>query len=92
MSSKDDDTELVEGQVLGFCRALSEQVLTLGVPKMILVMNGIILYLFAVTFNFYYIVIVNVLIHFGAIYLAKNDEQFFACLQNYQSKKNYYST
>ena len=86
------EIESVDWQVLPFYRSLSEQVLMLGVPKVVLVLNGLVAFLFVVNFHFWYILIVNAIVHFGAIYLAKNDDQFFECLQNYQSKKNYYST
>ncbi len=86
------EIESVDWQVLPFYRSLSEQVLMLGVPKVVLILNGLVAFIFFVNFHFWYILIVNAIVHFGAIYLAKNDDQFFECLQNYQSKKNYYST
>ena len=86
------EIESVDWQVLPFYRSLSEQVLMLGVPKVVLVLNGLVAFLFVVNFHFWYILIVNAIVHFGAIYLAKNDDQFFEALQNYQSKKNFYST
>ena len=86
------DIESVDWQVLPFYRSLSEQVLMLGVPKVVLVLNGLIAFLFVVNFHFWYILIVNAIVQFGAIYLAQNDDQFFECLQKNQRKKNYYST
>ena len=86
------DMESVDCQVLPFYRSLSEHVLMPGVPKVVLVLNGLVAFLFVINFHFWYILIVNAIVHFGAIYLAKNDDQFFEALQNYQSKKNFYST
>ncbi len=90
MASKDMDA--VDWQVLPFYRSLSEQILMLGVPRVVLVLNGLIAFLFVINFHFWYILIVNAIVHFGSIDLAKNDDQFFECLQYYQRKKNYYST
>lgn len=86
------EMESVDWQVLPFYRSLAEQVLMLGVPKVVLILNGLVGFIFVMNFHFWYILIVNAIVHFGAIYLAKNDDQFFECLQNYQSKKNFYST
>lgn len=77
---------------LPFYRSLSEQILLLGAPKPILILNGLILVLFIVDFHFWPIIPINLLIHFGSIYLAKNDDQFFDCLREYIHKKNYYCT
>jgi type IV secretion system protein VirB3 len=77
---------------LPFYRSLSEQILLLGAPKAILILNGLIMVLFIVDFSFWMIIPINLLIHFGCIYLAKNDDQFFDCLRAYIHKKNYYCT
>ncbi|MBP2629461.1 MAG: hypothetical protein H6Q70_89 [Firmicutes bacterium] len=77
---------------LPFYRSLSEQILLLGAPKPMLILNGLVMLLFIVDFNFWLIIPVNLVIHFGCIYLTKNDDQFFDCLRKYIRKKNYYCT
>lgn len=76
---------------LPFYRSLSEQILIAGVPKGVLAANGVIMLLFIVDFGFFYIIPFSLLLHFLAIYLCKNDDQFFDCLRVYINKKNYYS-
>lgn len=88
----DQETQPIEWQVLPFRRSLSEKALMFGVPKAILVLNGLLAYMFIANFHFWYILAVNALVHFGSIYLAKNDDQFFECLRNYQMQQKYYST
>lgn len=77
---------------LPFYRSLSEQILLMGAPKSVLIINGLIMLLFIVDFHFWYIIPMNLLVHFGCIYLAKNDAQFFDCLRGYIHKKKYYCT
>lgn len=73
-------------------RSLTEQVLVLGAPRGFMVMNLMMLAIFVVSFHFFYIVPLHVILHFGAIYLAKHDAQFFECLKLYLRKKDYYCT
>ena len=84
--------ESVPWQELPFYLSLSEQLLLLGAPKPVLAINGLVAFLFIVNLNFYWIVPLNILVHFGCIYLARNDQQFFDCLRAYIPKKDYYST
>ena len=77
---------------LPFYRSLTEQILLLGAPKPALLINGLVGFLFIINFRFWYIIPLTILIHFGCIYVAKNDAQFVDCLQAYNSKKNYYCT
>lgn len=88
----EEKDEIVFWQSLGFYRALSEQVLVLGVPNGILAINFVIGYLFLINLGFPYIIILNLLIHYGAQRVAKDDDRFFECLKIYQGKKNYYNT
>ncbi|MGL5257600.1 MAG: VirB3 family type IV secretion system protein [Proteocatella sp.] len=87
-----DENESYPWYGLPFYRSLSEQILMFGAPKGILILNGLLGFLFIVDFNFFWIIPVNILLHFGCIYLAKNDDQFFDCLREYIHKKNYYCT
>lgn len=77
---------------LPFYRSLSEQILLFGAPKSVLILNGVVMILFIVDFDFWYIVPISLAVHFLCIYLSKNDDQFFDCLREYINKKNYYST
>jgi Type IV secretory pathway, VirB3-like protein. len=82
----------VPWQELPFYLSLSEQLLLLGAPKPVLAINALVAFLFIVNLNFYWIIPINILVHFGCIYLARNDQQFFDCLRAYIPKKDYYST
>ena len=75
---------------LGFSRGLVEPSLLLGVPKNVLVLNGIVAVIFILDFGFWPILLITAIIHFTAIYVCKGDNQFFDCLQEYMRKKNYY--
>lgn len=77
---------------LPFFRALAEQILMFGVPRKLIMLNLYIGFVFIMGFGFWYILLLNILIHFGAIYIAKDDSQFFDALIIYNKKKNYYST
>ena len=77
---------------LPFYRSLTEQILFLGAPRAAIMLNAMVAFLFIINFHFWYILPVNLLFHFGCIYVAKNDDQFFDCLKVYQKKKNYYCT
>jgi type IV secretory pathway TrbD component len=77
---------------LPFYRSLSEQILLLGAPKEILILNALAGLLFIVNFHFWLIIPLNLAVHFGCIYVAKNDSQFFDCIREYAKKKNYYCT
>ena len=80
------------GYQLPLYRALTEQDLLLGAPKSVIVVNGVILSIFLISFHFVWILPLNLLIHFGAIYLSQYDEQFFDCLLRYFKAKDYYCT
>lgn len=90
--NKESEIENIPWQQLPFHRSLSEQILLLGAPKSILIINGMVLLLFIVDFHFWPIIPMSLIVHFGCIYLSKNDEQFFDCLKSYIHKKNYYCT
>ena len=88
----DEKTKAIPWQTLPFYRSLAEQVLLFGVPKPVIVLNAVLGYIFIFNFHFFYIIPICLILHVGAIALAKNDTQFFDCLKMYTSKKNYYST
>jgi len=91
------DTQTTEEEAaswyeLSFSRGLVEPSLIMGVPKTVLVMNGIVAFLFLNDFGFWPIIFVCLLVHFLAIYVCKGDNQFFACLKAYLNEKDYYGT
>lgn len=88
----DSEDKITPWQTLPIYRSLTEQILILGVPKPILVLNFLVAFLFCFNLHFYYIIPISIVVHCGAIYLAKNDDQFFDCMKLYQGKRNYYST
>jgi type IV secretion system protein VirB3 len=73
-------------------RSLTEQILMAGAPKSVIVLNGTVMAFFILSMHFFWIVPLNIVVHFGAIYLTKKDDQLFDCLKVYIHKKNYYCT
>ena len=69
---------------LPFYRSMTEQILFLGAPRSAIMVNALVAFLF--------IIPISLLFHFGCIYVARSDDQFFDCLKVYQTKKNYYCT
>ena len=70
-----------------FYRSLTEQILFLGAPRAAIMLNAMVAFLFIINFHFWYILPVNLLFHFGCIYVAKNDDQFFDCLRCIRRRK-----
>lgn len=89
---KGEETKAVAWFELPFYRSLTEQILFLGVPRSAIMVNALVAFLFIINFHFRYILPMSLLFHFGCIYVARSDDQFFNCLRVYQSKKNFYST
>lgn len=77
---------------LPFYRAMSEQVLTFGVPRGVILANVMLAIIFIFDFHFFYIIPICIALHILCTYVCKSDQQFFSCLRNYISKRNYYST
>lgn len=75
-----------------FFRSLTVYILFLGIPRNVLVINAIIGFMFIMYFHFPYILIFNVLAYAIAVYLVRDDKQFFDCLSTYMRKDSYYST
>ena len=84
--------ENVSWDHLPFFRGLTEHILVMGAPRSVLVLNGMITFLFIMWFHFLYILILTVIVHCVCVYISKDDAQFFDCVSKYVSKKNYYST
>lgn len=74
-----------------FVRGLTEPALIAGVPKSVLVFNGLFAVFLIMNFGFFYILIFTFMLHFLAIYVCKGDTQFFECVKSYRSKEKYYS-
>ena len=85
-----------EEQPLGFqlplYRSLTEQILIAGAPKSVIVVNSMVMAIFILSLHFFWILPLNLIIHYGAIYLTKQDDQLFDCLLKYTRSKNYYCT
>ena len=77
---------------LPFYRSLTVYILFLGVPRNVLIINAVTAFMFVMYFHFFYILIFNVIVHGLAIYLVRDDKQFFDCLSTYMQKDSYYST
>ncbi|WP_333595636.1 VirB3 family type IV secretion system protein [Anaerospora hongkongensis] len=80
------------GYQLPLYRSLTEQVLIAGAPKSVIVVNAMIMGIFILSLQFFWILPMNLLIHFGAIYISRHDEQFFDCFLRYIKAKDYYCT
>ena len=73
-------------------RSFTETILVMGVPRNVLLINGIIASFFILYFRFWYIIGLNLIFHFVCQYLSRDDAQFFDCFNNYIYKAEYYST
>lgn len=92
MKNTEENDRAAEWFDIPLYRALSEKILLLGVPKPVIALNACVAFLFVVNFGFFYIIILSLIVHFGCIYAAKSDDQFFDALKAYINKKNYYCT
>lgn len=79
------------GYRLPLCRAITEALLILGVPQIVMVLNLSITAIFIISLHFFPILVVTFIVHSGAIYLCKRDEKFFDCLLVYLRQTNYYN-
>jgi type IV secretion system protein VirB3 len=73
-------------------RALTEPILLAGAPPQMIVFNAMIFSIFVFSFHFFWIIPLNVIIHFGIIYVTKKDPQAFECLSAYLHQKSSYQT
>lgn len=71
-------------------RAFTGQLLVAGAPRGMIVLNICLAAIFLLALHIPWIVPVNLLIHLSAVYLTKEDEQFFDILRRYLHKKSYY--
>ena len=79
-------------QQLPMFRSLTEEILLVGAPKPLIVLNTAVAAVFILTFHFFYILLLNLAVHMVAVSLSKKDGQFFDCLLMYIRQKNYYGT
>lgn len=86
------DEETPIGYQLPLYRSLTEQLLIAGAPASIIVWNAALLGIFVMSLFSFWIIPFNLVIHFGAIYVTRQDNQFFDCLLKYMKKKDYYCT
>ena len=82
-----EETKNVAWFELPFYRSLTEQILFLGAPRSAIMVNALIAFLFIINFHFWYILPINLLFHFGCIYVAKNDDQFFDWCDLFSNEK-----
>lgn len=79
------------GVELPLYRALTEQLLVAGAPRSMIVLNFCIATVFIMALHFLWIIPLNIIIHCGAAYVSKSDDQFFDAFRRYINKKHYYS-
>lgn len=87
-----NEDEFPPGFQLPLFRALTEQDLMSGVPRKVMVLNGMMFLILVFVLHSWWIIPLNILVHLGAMALTKQDEQFFDCFSRYVKKKNYYGT
>ncbi len=73
-------------------RSLTEPILFAGAPRPVIVLNLVVMFIFLISLHFIWIVPLNLAIHFGAIYITKQDPQAFECLLVYLHQKKTYNT
>lgn len=73
-------------------RSLTEPILFAGAPRPVIVLNLVVMFIFLISLHFIWIVPLNLFIHFGAIYITKQDPQAFECLLVYLHQKKTYNT
>jgi type IV secretory pathway VirB3-like protein len=73
-------------------RSLTEPILLAGAPPIMIVFNFMIMAIFLFSFHFIWILPLNAAIHFGVIYITKQDPQAFDCLIAYLHQKSQYNT
>lgn len=73
-------------------RSLTEQALLAGAPASVMVFNVAAAAIFILTFHFFYVIPLHIVIHIVAVYLSRIDAQFFECLARYVKQKHYYCT
>lgn len=71
-------------------KSLTQQILLLGAPRRVVILNFAIAAILLLSFKTLYVLPLNLVIHIGAVYITKFDEQFFDCLHRYLSKKSFY--
>lgn len=77
---------------LSLYRSLTEPILMAGAPPMMIVFNFMIMCIFLFSFHFIWILPLNLAIHFGVIYVTKQDPQAFDCLVAYLHQESSYHT
>ena len=73
-------------------RSLTEPIMFMGAPRPVIVLNLVVMFIFLISLHFIWIIPFNLAIHFGAIYITKQDPQAFDCLLIYLHQKKSYRT
>lgn len=82
--------DFIEGFNVPVFRSLTEKVLWLGAPRMLVILNGFTgVFLFFIL-QIWYIVILNFILHGLAAMFAKRDPLFFSIFLRYCKLKKYY--
>ena len=66
----------------------------LDVPRSCIIWNVGAALLILLTFglSYWYLLSINLIVHFGVRYFSVEDPQFFECFSRYWTKRDYYST
>lgn len=71
-------------------RAMTEVLLMAGAPRGVVIINGTIFVTLVFILHAWYVIPLNIALHYLAVYLTKKDSQFFECFQTYRRTKDYY--
>ena len=75
-------------------RSLTEYILFMGVPRSCIIYNSgaAIFMILTLGLSYWYLLTLNVIVHFAFRYFSQDDAQFFDCFVVYTYKHDYYST
>ncbi|ERL03192.1 VirB3 family type IV secretion system protein [Mitsuokella sp. oral taxon 131] len=94
IDEKDLPANTISWTHLPLYRSLTEYILFMGVPRTFIIANvGAALFvLLTFGISYWYVLLLNFVLHFGVRHLSQDDAQFFECFSNYTYKRDYYST
>lgn len=78
------------GYELPVFRAVTQRLLMYGVPKEMMIFNGVLGAVFLIALNTPWVLPANALIHYVIAAATKRDPDFFDCLKRHFAHKDYY--
>ena len=84
--------EEVEGFSIPIRKSLTEKILFGGVPREIAILNATLAAVFALGLRAFYLLVINLIIHYICRLRSKRDPQFFECFVRHFKQKEFYSS